>query len=166
MNVVLTFAQITVGLWSKSQGLVADGIHSLSDLVSDFVVLFANRHSQKEADKNHPYGHHQFETAASLVLGMLLLVVGIGMLWTAAGKLESPSTVATVHVSALWVAAGALLCKEFLFRYMLRVATLVKSSMLVANAWHARSDAASSLVVGVGIAGNLLGYPLLDPMLL
>ncbi len=163
-NLVLSAVQIAVGIASKSQGLVADGIHSLSDLVSDFVVLFANRHSQKEADEDHPYGHQRFETAASLVLGVLLLVVGVGMLWAAVGKLESPGTVATVHISALWVAAGALVCKELLFRYMLRVATSVKSSMLVANAWHARSDAASSLVVGIGIAGNLMGYPLLDPI--
>jgi divalent metal cation (Fe/Co/Zn/Cd) transporter len=69
-----------------------------------------------------------------------------------------------VHVVALWVACGALLAKELLFRYMLRVAKRVKSSMLVANAWHARSDAASSLVVGVGIVGNLAGYPILDPL--
>ncbi|MFY7942423.1 MAG: cation diffusion facilitator family transporter [Burkholderiaceae bacterium] len=164
VNVVLSTVQIAVGVASKSQGLVADGIHSLSDLVADFVVLFANRHSQKEADEDHPYGHQRFETAASLVLGVLLLVVGVGMLWAAVGKLESPDTVATVHVSALWVAAGALVSKELLFRYMLRVAKSVKSSMLVANAWHARSDAASSLVVGIGIVGNLMGYPLLDPI--
>ncbi len=86
------------------------------------------------------------------------------MLWSAARKLEAPETVATVHIVALWVAGGALISKELLFRYMLSVAKRVKSSMLVANAWHARSDAASSLVVGVGIIGNLAGYPILDPI--
>ena len=75
MNVVLTVTQIGVGLFAKSQGLVADSIHSLSDLVSDFVVLFASHHSKKDADADHPYGHHRFETAASLVLGGLLLAV-------------------------------------------------------------------------------------------
>lgn len=164
VNIVLTTTQITVGIFSKSQGLIADGIHSLSDLVADFVVLFANHHSQKEADKDHPYGHHRFETAASLVLGVLLLAVGTGMLWAAFKKLETPGNVQTVHILALWVAAGALLVKELLFRYMLAVAKRVKSSMLVANAWHARSDAASSLVVGLGIIGNLAGYPILDPI--
>lgn len=164
VNLVLTTVQIVVGVLAKSQGLIADGIHSLSDLVADFVVLFANHHSQKDADADHPYGHHRFETAASLVLGVLLLVVGLGMLWSAAQKLESPETVQTVHVIALWVAGGALVGKELLFRYMLAVAKRVKSSMLVANAWHARSDAASSLVVGIGIAGNLAGYPILDPI--
>jgi len=164
VNTVLTTTQIVVGVLAKSQGLVADGIHSLSDLVADFVVLFASHHSAKDADADHPYGHQRFETAASLVLGVLLLVVGIGMLWSAARKLEAPETVQTVHIAALWVAGGALVAKELLFRYMLAVAKRVKSSMLVANAWHARSDAASSLVVGIGIVGNLAGYPILDPI--
>jgi cation diffusion facilitator family transporter len=164
VNLILTITQVVVGLLSKSQGLVADGIHSLSDLVADFVVLFASHHAQKDADEDHPYGHQRFETAASLVLGGLLLAVGVGMLWSAFRKLEEPDTVQKVHAAALWVATGALIAKEVLFRYMLSVAKRVKSSMLVANAWHARSDAASSLVVGVGIIGNLAGYPILDPI--
>ncbi len=164
VNIVLTLTQIVVGVLAKSQGLVADGVHSLSDLVADFVVLFASHHSKKGADADHPYGHQRFETAASLVLGALLLAVGAGMLWSAFHKLEAPETVQKVHVAALWVAGAALISKEVLFRYMLAVAKRVKSSMLVANAWHARSDAASSLVVGVGIVGNLAGYPILDPI--
>jgi cation diffusion facilitator family transporter len=164
VNLTLTIAQIAAGIFARSQGLVADGIHSLSDLVADFVVLFANHHSKKEADKDHPYGHQRFETAASLALGLLLLAVGIGMLWSAFRKLEAPDSVPTVHILALWIAAAALVTKESLFRYVLAVAKRVKSSMLVANAWHARSDAASSLVVGIGIIGNLAGYPILDPI--
>ena len=164
VNVVLSTLQIVVGVMAKSQGLIADGIHSLSDLVADFVVLFAGHHSQKDADEDHPYGHHRFETGASLALGLILLAVGVGMVWSALLKLEAPETISTVHISALWVALGALAAKEMLFRYMLKVAKAVKSSMLVANAWHARSDAASSLVVGLGLIGNLMGYPLLDPI--
>jgi cation diffusion facilitator family transporter len=164
VNLVLTVTQISVGVLAKSQGLIADGVHSMSDLVSDFVVLLANRHSQKGADEKHPYGHQRFETAGSLILGALLLAVGVAMLWSAFLKIAEPHTVGTVHVIALWVAGGALIAKEMLFRYMLAVAKQVKSTMLVANAWHARSDAASSLVVGVGIAGNLAGYPILDPI--
>ena len=164
VNVCLTITQVAVGIQSKSQGLVADGIHSLSDLIADFVVLFARHHAQKDADEDHPYGHHRFETAASFVLGGLLLAVGLGMLWSAFRKLEEPDLVQQVHIVALWVAGGALVAKELLFRYMLSVAKRVKSSMLVANAWHARSDAASSLVVGIGIIGNLAGYPILDPI--
>ncbi|CAN5414252.1 cation diffusion facilitator family transporter [soil metagenome] len=164
VNICLSTTQVVVGVFSHSQGLIADGLHSLSDLVADFVVLFAGHHARKDADEDHPYGHQRFETAASLVLGALLLAVGLGMLWSAFRKLESPETVAQVHVAALWVAGAALVAKELLFRYMLAVAKRVKSSMLVANAWHARSDAASSLVVGLGIAGNLAGYPILDPI--
>lgn len=164
VNLVLTAVQIVVGIFAKSQALVADGVHSLSDLVADFVVLFANRESRKAADKDHPYGHYRFENAASLVLGGLLLAIGLGMLWSAFRKLESPETVPQVHIIALWVAGGALVIKEALFRYMLAAAKRVKSSMLIANAWHARSDAASSLVVGAGIIGNLAGFPILDPI--
>ena len=164
VNVLLSSVQIVVGIAGKSQGLVADGIHSLSDLVSDFVVLLAGRHSQKDADEDHPYGHQRFENAASLALGLLLLGVGVGMVWSAVGKLQTPESIPTAHASALWVALAALVSKELLFRYMLRVAKRVKSGMLVANAWHARSDAASSLVVALGLIGNLMGYPLLDPI--
>ena len=164
VNIALSALQIAVGIVAKSQGLIADGVHSLSDLVADFVVLFASHHGAKDADAEHPYGHGRFETAASLVLGALLVAVGAGMLWSALMKLEHPDSIAVVHAVALWVAGAALAAKELLFRYMLKIAKQVKSSMLVANAWHARSDAASSLVVGIGIAGNLAGYPLLDPI--
>jgi len=164
VNVLLSITQIGVGIAAKSQGLIADGIHSLSDLVSDFVVLLASHHAKKDADEDHPYGHQRFETAASLALGGLLLAVGAGMVWSALQKLEAPGTIAVAHASALWVALGAIAAKELLFRYMLRVAKAVKSGMLVANAWHARSDAASSLVVSIGLVGNLAGYPLLDPI--
>ena len=164
VNVVLATTQIVVGVLSKSSALVADGVHSLSDLVSDFVVLLATRASRKDADEDHPYGHQRFETAASLALGGILLAVGGGMVWSALQKLEAPETISTVHASALWVAMVAIAAKELLFRYMLGVAKAVKSSMLVANAWHARSDAASSLVVSIGLIGNLAGYPLLDPI--
>jgi cation diffusion facilitator family transporter len=164
VNVVMATLQVVVGVLATSQALIADGIHSLSDLVSDFVVLLASHHSQKGADEDHPYGHQRFETAANLVLGALLLAVGIGMVWAALRKLEAPETIGTVHSVALWVALASLTCKELLFRYMLGVAKRVKSSLLVANAWHARSDAASSLVVAIGLIGNMAGFALLDPI--
>lgn len=164
VNLFLSALQIAVGTLSRSQALIADGVHSLSDLVADFVVLFANHHSRKEADEDHPYGHQRFETAASMILGMLLLAVAAGMLWSALVKIKTPDEIPRVQASALWVACAALVSKELLFRYMLAAAKRVKSSMLVANAWHARSDAASSLVVGLGILGNLFGYPMLDPI--
>ncbi|MEB0133866.1 cation diffusion facilitator family transporter [Actimicrobium sp. CCC2.4] len=164
VNIGLTIGQVTTGILANSAGLIADGIHSLSDLIADFVVLFANHHSQKAPDDDHHYGHQRYENAASLTLGLLLLAVGAGMLWGAFHKIEQPGALQPVKSVAIWVALAALLAKESLFRYMLNVAQKVRSSMLIANAWHARSDAAASLVVAVGIAGSLLGYPMLDPL--
>ncbi len=164
VNLLLSVAQIIIGVLARSQALLSDGIHSLSDLVADFVVLFAGRQSSKGPDEDHPYGHRRYENAASLFLGLLLLAVGIGMLWTAIAKFRDPGSIPRVHAIALWIAVGALVAKELLFRYMLGVARRVRSSMLAANAWHARSDAASSLVAAVGIVGNIAGYPILDPV--
>ena len=162
VNIGLTLSQVFAGIVSGSQGLIADGIHSLTDLIADFVVLFANHHSAKEADDDHHYGHQRYETAASLFLGVSLLAVGMGMLWSAGNKIIHPMASGQIQILALYVALGSLVAKEVLFRYMLSVAERVRSSMLVANAWHARSDAASSLVVSIGIVGALLGYPILD----
>jgi cation diffusion facilitator family transporter len=164
VNIILTIAQGIIGVFAQSQALVADAVHSFSDLLSDFVVLIANKTSQKAPDADHQYGHLRFETAASLLLGVLLLAVGIGMLWAAFLKLQDPALIPKVHYAAFIAAVLTLACKEGLFRYLLRVGERVRSSMLIANAWHARSDAASSLVVLVGIGANILGFPMADPL--
>src|SRR5690606_23975950 len=164
VNIALTVAQFIIGALANSAALVADAVHSLSDLLSDFIVLLANRHSAKAPDDNHPYGHHRFETAASLAIGVLLIVVGVGMLMQGYPKLTRPEALAPVHQAALYAAFVTLVSKELLFRYLLRVGRRVRSTMLVANAWHARSDAASSLMVTVGIAASLAGFPLADPV--
>ncbi|EKT64766.1 cation diffusion facilitator family transporter [Providencia burhodogranariea] len=164
VNIVLSIWQIIIGFISHSQGLIADGVHTLSDLVADFVVLIANKKSHKKPDEDHPYGHFRYENGASLILGIILLIVGVGMIWSAAQKMLHPELIQEVHVIALVAALVSLIAKEGLFRYMLRVANRVNSSMLVANAWHARSDAASSLVVAIGIIGSLCGYKIFDPI--
>ncbi|TAM01419.1 MAG: cation transporter [Paraburkholderia sp.] len=164
VNSVLVVLQITIGVIAHSQALVADGIHSLADLVSDFVVLLANRHSGAKPDADHNYGHSRYETVASLFLGALLIAVGMGMLWRAGTRIANLGDIPPVHISALVVAVLVLASKEGLFRYMLREAQRVRSQMLIANAWHARSDAASSLVVAIGIVGSLAGVRLLDPI--
>jgi len=164
LNTVLMTAQIAIGVFAHSQALIADGVHSLADLISDFVVLIANRHSAAEPDADHNYGHSRYETVASLFLGGLLIAVGVGMLWRAGVRLTNLQDIPPVHVSALVVAVVVLVSKEGLFRYMLREAQRVRSAMLIANAWHARSDAASSLVVAIGIVGSLFGMRLLDPI--
>ena len=162
INLGLTVMQVLAGFFGKSQSLMADGMHSLADLLSDVLVLFANRHGNRHADANHPYGHARIETAVSLILGVSLTALGIGLLIAAGIRLQHPENVQTVHPFTLWIAIIALAAKEGMFRYMLAVAQRVRSQMLVANAWHARSDAASSLVVVIGIVGNLLGYTFLD----
>ena len=164
VNLFLSSLQVLVGIFSGSQGLIADGIHSFSDLIADFVVLLANKKSRKPSDSDHHYGHWRYENGASMVIGALLLLVGLGMLWSACNKLLHPESIQDVHIIALWVALAALVAKEVLFRYMLAVAKRIQSSMLIANAWHARSDAASSVVVAVGIIGNLAGFVWLDPV--
>ena len=164
LNTVLMMLQIVIVVIAHSQALVADGVHSLADLVSDIVVLIANRHSGVEPDADHNYGHSRYETVASLFLGALLIAVGVGMLWRAGTRLADLQDIPAVHLSALVVALLVLVSKEGLFRYMLREAQRVRSAMLIANAWHARSDAASSLVVALGILGSVAGVRLLDPI--
>jgi cation diffusion facilitator family transporter len=162
VNLVLTALQIVVGYFGRSQALIADGLHSLSDLIADFLVLYANRKSHRSADVTHPYGHARIETAATFLLGVMLVVLGLGLLWSAGMKLQSPAAIQPVHVATLYIALLTLASKELLFRYMIAIAKRLRSQMLVANAWHARSDAASSLVVVIGIGGNLMGFRFLD----
>jgi cation diffusion facilitator family transporter len=162
VNVLLTGMQVVVGFFANSMALVADAMHTLSDIVADAFVLFANRKGAEAADEAHPYGHGRFETAASLVLGLLLTATGAGILVSAAGRLQSLETLPAVGVAAIWAAVATLAAKEGLFRYMLAIAERLRSPMLVANAWHARADALSSLVVAAGIGGSLLGFPFAD----
>src|SRR5690625_1570431 len=162
VNILLSLLQLTVGILSKSQALIADAVHSFSDLIADGIVLWANKYSAKAPDDDHPYGHRRFETAATFAVGAILVIVGAGMVWNGINKLQQPAALAKVGIIALPVAIVAIIVKESLFRYMLRVARRVSSTMLVANAWHARSDAASSLVVSIGILANLFGVPMAD----
>ncbi|OIQ81100.1 putative cation efflux system proteinc [mine drainage metagenome] len=162
VNVVLTLIQIGAGFLAHSQSLIADGMHSLSDLACDFLVLAASHLSRDPADAGHPYGHGRVETAASFALGAILAATGGAIMIAAALKLQNIEHLNPVAPLALWVAGIALFAKEGLFRYMLHVGERTRSPMLIANAWHARSDAASSLVVAVGIGGNLMGFLFAD----
>jgi len=162
INLLLAVLQVVAGYFGRSQSLMADGLHSLSDLLSDIMVLYANRHGNRHADADHPYGHARIETAATLILGVALAGLGVALLIAAGMRLQLPVQVQAVHPFTLWIALIALVAKEGMFRYMLAVAKRVRSQMLIANAWHARSDAASSLVVVIGIGGNLMGYTFLD----
>ena len=162
VNFFLVIFQIVVGLFSKSSGLIADGFHTLADMFSDLIVLITSKKSLNPPDDDHNYGHHRYENAVGLFLGVLLLFVGCAMIWNAGKKLENSDQIVAVHVTALYASIICLVIKELLFRYLLNVAKRAKSSLLLANAWHARSDAASSLVVAIGIIFNLLGYHSFD----
>ena len=162
LNLALTAAQLVVGWLAHSQSLIAHGLHSFSDLLSDFLVLYANRQGSHPADREHPYGHARVETAATLILGASLAVIGFGILWEATLRLQHVADLPPVELLALWVAIITAVAKEILFRYLIRVAGRLRSPMLAANAWHTRADAASALVVVVGIAGALLGWTFLD----
>lgn len=158
VNIGLSVLQIVVGWFANSHSLLVDGFHSFSDLLSDVLVLFVARHSVRAADDNHPYGHARLETLATLILGLMLVGIGCAFLYSAGEKAMHLGEAPPVGMTALYVAILALATKEWLFRYMLRAAKKANSAMLVANAWHSRSDAASSLVVAIGIGGSLLGF--------
>jgi len=157
INIVLATAQLVGGVLTHSQGLIADGVHTVSDLASDFLVLLASRHAHREADVEHPYGHGRVETLATSILGLTLILVAAGILIDVARRLQNPEQLLQPTPGALIFAALAVVSKEFLYQYTQRVAKRIRSSLLEANAWHHRSDAISSLIVIVGIIGSLMG---------
>ncbi len=161
-NLVLTVAQVIIGIMGHSQALVADGMHTLSDFITDFMVLFALKHGRKGADEEHPYGHARIETAVTMILGIMLIVVGGGIAINAGVRLSTARTFIVPSAITLWIALITLAAKEGLYRYTMVVANRYDSNMLRANAWHHRSDALSSLIVAAGIAGSLLGFGYLD----
>ena len=162
VNLVLAVLKIIVGIFGHSAALVADGIHSLSDLASDFVVLLASKHGSQPADENHPYGHARIETAATVVLGILLMIVAVGIAWDAVERSLTPDAIIRPSMLAILVAILSLASKEWLYQYTMAVARRIHSKLLEANAWHHRSDAISSVVVLIGVAGAMAGYAVLD----
>jgi len=161
VNLLLSLAQILVGLIAGSAALVADGIHSASDLLSDILVWFAARHAAMAPDEDHPYGHGRFETAATLGLGILLALVALGIVWNGFERLFDADR-PIPGILALVVAAVGIAAKESLYWYTIVVARRLRSEMLRANAWHHRSDAISSVVVLVGVGGAVLGFTYMD----
>ena len=161
VNLLLSIAQVAIGILANSAALIADGVHSASDLFSDVLVWFAARHAAQAPDEDHPYGHGRFETAATLGLGIVLVVVAAGIVWHGIERLFEPDRPMPGQI-ALVVAAIGIAAKESLYWYTIAVARRLKSDMLRANAWHHRSDAISSVVVLIGVGGALLGYVYLD----
>ncbi len=162
VNLILAAVKIVIGWLAQSQALVADGIHSLSDLMSDALVYWAAHHAHHGPDEKHPYGHGRFETAATLGLGALLVLVAGGIAWDAIDRLFSPERLTAPGMLALGAALFSIIANEGLYQYTMVVAKRVRSDMLKANAWHHRSDAVSSIVVLVGVGGTMAGLPYLD----
>ncbi|MDO9138734.1 MAG: cation diffusion facilitator family transporter, partial [Methylobacter sp.] len=162
INVIQTLIKIGFGILGQSAALIADGIHSLSDLLSDLLVIIAVRLGSREADHEHPYGHRRFETIATVILGFSLIAVGGAIAWSVMERMAKPEHLPVPNVLSLAVAALSILINEWLYHYTKRIAKKTRSKLLLANAWHQRSDAISSLVVLFGIGAVLLGYPLAD----
>ena len=161
VNALLGFIKLIGGYLFHSHALVADGVHSFSDLFTDVMVLFASKYGSLDADDTHPYGHQRIETAATLLLSLLLILAGIGIAWDSLNELIT-SSVTMPGWLALPVICISILANETLFHYTRHVGNRINSQLIIANAWHHRSDAASSIVVFVGLVGSLYGFVYLD----
>lgn len=162
VDFLLGVVKILVGWLAHSQALVADGIHSLSDLATDFIVLYAAKHSHRAADEDHPYGHGRIETLATVGLGIALIVVAFGIGYDAVRRMNDTELLLHPGAIALVVAVVSVIAKESIYQYTKTAAVKLRSNMLMANAWHSRSDAISSIVVVIGVGGAMMGYPYLD----
>ena len=161
-NVFLTIIKISIGVIGQSTALIADGIHSFSDLASDTLVLIAIKLGSREADYEHPYGHKRFETLATVILGLGLILVAGGIAWDGSQRLLHPKMLSIPNIDTLGIAAISILTNEWLYHYTKRIGIMTRSKLLLANAWHHRSDAISSIIVLLGIGAVLLGYPFAD----
>lgn len=163
LNAPLAAAKIVTGIVAQSQALVADGVHSLSDLASDAAVIWALGHSHRPPDAEHPFGHGRFETLATLAIAVMLALAALGILIDAGQRLLDPPVAAPGGL-ALWVAGLSIALKEGLYHYTKAVARRTGSAMMAANAWHHRSDAVTSVVALCGIGAAMLGWPLADAL--
>jgi cation diffusion facilitator family transporter len=162
VDLALGVAKIIVGKLAYSQSLIADGFHSLSDLVTDALVIWAAKEANREPDAAHPYGHQRIETVATITLGLLLTGVGAAIGINGIYDVINREALHTPTFWALIVAAASVLGKEAIYQYTMRVANRIQSDLLRSNAWHSRSDALSSIVVIIGVGGSMLGLTYLD----
>jgi cation diffusion facilitator family transporter len=162
LDLGLGVTKIIFGLMGHSQGLVADGVHSLSDLATDGIVIFAAKHGTRAADAEHPYGHERIQTLATMLLGIALIIVALGLAYQSLMRITSLEVIETPSYLTIVVALVSILSKEWIFQYTIRVSRRVQSKLLQANAWHSRTDAFSSIVVLAGIVGTMSGFMFLD----
>lgn len=163
INVLLSAFKLTAGIIGRSQAMIADAIHSLSDALTDVIVILGLVLGSKPKDKTHPYGHGKFETIAATAVGLLLLGVAFKIGHNAIRSLLLKN-ITEPGLIALVAALVCLIIKEWLYRYTISVGRKIDSLACVANAWHHRSDALSSIVVLIGIAAARAGFPIFDPV--
>jgi len=162
VDALLALGKLTGGIVAQSQALIADGIHSASDLATDFLVILAARHSSHEADSEHPYGHGRIQAIATALLAVSLSAIALGIAWDALSRLRGNGELMVPGWLAVVVAAISVVAKEAVYQYTIRVGRQLGSNLLQANAWHSRTDALSSLIVIAGVLGVMLGFPWAD----
>lgn len=161
VNALLALVKLIGGALFNSHALIADGVHSLSDLVTDVMVIFASKYGSQAADESHPYGHQRIETAATLLLALFLILAGAGIAWDTFDEMLR-HTYDTPTLLALPIALLSIIANEGLFHYTLHIGRHIESELIIANAWHHRSDAASSVVVLIGLMGSIAGFHYFD----
>lgn len=170
VNLLLVVFKFLAGIAGHSAAMLADAVHSLSDFITDVVVILFVRISNKPEDKGHDYGHGKYETLATALIGVALLAVGAGILWNGVAEISTflhGKPLKQPGMTALVAAVVSILCKELLFRYSVRVGRKCDSQAVIANAWHHRSDALSSVGTAAGIGGAILlgsRWAVLDPV--
>ncbi|MBR6044306.1 MAG: cation transporter [Ruminococcus sp.] len=166
VNVFLSLLKLLAGIIAGSGAMISDAVHSASDVFSTVVVMIGVSLSGKKADKEHPYGHERLECVASMILAVILAATGIGIGYKGIEKMTSsdPDALAVPGVLALIAAAVSITVKELMFRYTKHAAKKINSGALMADAWHHRSDALSSVGSFIGVLGARLGAPILDPL--
>jgi cation diffusion facilitator family transporter len=163
-NILLSVMKLIVGFIAHSNAMISDAIHSASDVFSTFVVIIGIKLASKKADKEHPYGHERLECVAAIVLSMVLFITGLGIGATALKNITSGdyNNIAVPGILALIAAIISIISKEAMYWYTRYNAKKIDSSALMADAWHHRSDAFSSIGALIGIAGARLGFPIMD----
>jgi len=161
VDAVLSVFKLAIGIFARSPGLIADGLHSLSDLATDVLALILGNLAQHGPDEDHPYGHARYETMGTAVLGTALMMVALGIGMENAQAMFKGET-STPHWLALIAVGLSVNSKEALFHYTMKYARITRSNLLEANAWHSRSDSLSSVVVFVGIICSIAGYPIVE----
>ncbi len=160
-NILLSAGKIMVGMMAGSAALVADGYHSLADVLGDIGILLSLKAASQPPDENHPYGHHSFETLGAIIVAGFMLITGVGIMFKAVSAMVSGEFLHP-EIAALWASLISVLAKEIMARYTLHVGRLHGSPALLANGAMHRSDAISSLAAAAGIGGAIAGWPILD----